>query len=279
VVNSRLSSTLITDSGSGYTSAPTVTISAPTLSLSNFTATATAIIDSMDGIGSYNITNAGSFYLSVPTVTIGAPTGGVDSFKASALAVMNNADSNNSVSHLLILDSGSGYETLPIITIDSSTGSGINFQAKAVAVRNTLTRKLLRVDIINQGKYYDSNVAPLVTIAAPKDVKFEIGEKIKHKLPNTTLHGEISAWKQDSNKLSIIHVGADDGKYHEFVAQNDSDIVGLTNGSKVGIISVTETNKISNNEQNDDFAATSTNVLLDFLDFSETNPFGDPGDT
>ena len=279
MVNSRLSSAVITDSGSGYTSVPTVTISSPTLSLSNFTATATAVVDSTGQIGSYNMTNAGSFYLSVPTVTVGASTGGADSFKASALAVMDNVDSNHSVSRILILDSGSGYETLPTIIIDSSAGTGANFQAKAVGVRNTLTRKLLRVDIINQGKYYDSNIVPGVTIAAPRDVKFDIGEKITHKLPNTTLHGEISAWKQDSNKLSIIHVGADDGTYHEFIAQNDSDIVGLTNGSKVGIVSVIETNKISNNEQNDDFAATSTNVLLDFLDFSETNPFGDPGDT
>ena len=37
---------------------------------------------------------------------------------------------------------------------------------------------------------------------------------------------------------------------------------------------IAEVNKLSANEQNDDFDTTATD--MSFLDFSETNPFGDP---
>ena len=63
----------VTNGGTGYTTAPAVTISAP---FSGFTtATATATI-SGGAVTAINIVNAGSGYLTVPTVTIAAPTPG-----------------------------------------------------------------------------------------------------------------------------------------------------------------------------------------------------------
>lgn len=54
--------------GSGYTSTPTVTISAPDI-VTGTTATATANVVG-NAVTSYTITNAGSGYLNVPTITV-----------------------------------------------------------------------------------------------------------------------------------------------------------------------------------------------------------------
>lgn len=83
------------------------------------------------------------------------------------------------------------------------------------------------------------------------------------------MSGEISRWADSDLQLHLIHVGADDGTYHTFVSgrtiQESADNVVL-------VSAVTENNQISRNEQNDDFAT----EAYDFLDFSESNPFGDP---
>lgn len=82
-----------------------------------------------------------------------------------------------------------------------------------------------------------------------------------------TMQGEISKWSDSDNKIHLIHAGADDGKFHTFVTGGT-----LTIGdSDFTILATSEDNQISSNEQNDDFSTES----LDFLDFTEDNPFGD----
>ena len=66
----------VTYAGTGYTSAPKITISAPTLGgVSNVTATATAAVDKASGGISITLVDAGSGYdsLNPPTITIDAP--------------------------------------------------------------------------------------------------------------------------------------------------------------------------------------------------------------
>jgi len=72
VIAGSVGSVSISSGGSGYTTAPTVTFSAPA---SGTTATGTAVI-SGGVVTSVTITNAGSGYTSVPTVTFSAPTTG-----------------------------------------------------------------------------------------------------------------------------------------------------------------------------------------------------------
>lgn len=108
---------------------------------------------------------------------------------------------------------------------------------------------------------------------------FTIGETVNQTLSTgVIMSGEVSAWSDSDNVLKLIHIGADDGNYHEFVSgrvvvgTTDLDLAGLKANALVN--SVTEDNQISQNEQNDDFSTISD----DFLDFSESNPFGDPED-
>jgi hypothetical protein len=84
--------------------------------------------------------------------------------------------------------------------------------------------------------------------------------------------GEVSRWSDSDQNLHLIHIGANDGKYHEFVTSRPITISGDSRAdSDITILTITENNKISNNEQNNDFSDLSD----DFLDFTEDNPFGD----
>jgi len=97
----------------------------------------------------------------------------------------------------------------------------------------------------------------------------KIGNTVTQTLDDgTILTGEVSKWSDSDATLHVIHFGASDGNYHEFIASNGVTI----NDSDFTIETVAEENKISQNEQNDDFSTISDG----FIDFTENNPFGDP---
>ncbi|MDE2104408.1 MAG: hypothetical protein KGL39_44630, partial [Patescibacteria group bacterium] len=75
-------SVIITNGGSGYTTVPTVTFSAPT---SGTTATGTAVIQN-GAVVSVTITNPGNGYTAAPTVTFSAPTSGTTATGTANLA-------------------------------------------------------------------------------------------------------------------------------------------------------------------------------------------------
>ena len=98
---------------------------------------------------------------------------------------------------------------------------------------------------------------------------FEVGERVEQTLGDgTILSAEVSQWVSDTNTLSVVHLGGNDGKFH--LPSTGRTITGQESNASGTISSFTEDNQLHGNEQNDDFAG------LDFIDFSETNPFGDP---
>ena len=106
---------------------------------------------------------------------------------------------------------------------------------------------------------------------------FTVGETVNQTLSSgVIMTGEVAAFSDSDNVLKLIHIGADDGNYHEFVANRF--VVGTTSLDLSGTLAtatvstVAEDNQISQNEQNTDFST----IGADFLDFSENNPFGDP---
>ena len=106
---------------------------------------------------------------------------------------------------------------------------------------------------------------------------FTIGETINQTLSSgVIMSGEVAGFSDSDNVLKLIHIGANDGKYHEFVSGRQvigtTDITISGDKSIATVSSVSEDNQISQNEQNSDFS----NIIDDFLDFSEGNPFGDP---
>ena len=106
---------------------------------------------------------------------------------------------------------------------------------------------------------------------------FEQGDIVTQTLASgVTMSGEVAAFSDSDNILHLVHIGADDGKYHEFATSRllygpDETEFGRAQSFAL-VTAITETNNISANEQNDEF----DRADLDFLDFSESNPFGEP---
>jgi hypothetical protein len=139
--------------GSGYTSPPVVTITAPANNDMKV-ATATAAFNSTTKVvSSITLADGGFGYPTAPLVTLSAPTPAVT---ATATAVL----SAGTVASLTRTLDGSAYRTAPTITVAAPAASS---QATATAL---LTGKSVGVIEVNSpGGYYSS--APTVGIAAP----------------------------------------------------------------------------------------------------------------
>ena len=84
------------------------------------------------------------------------------------------------------------------------------------------------------------------------------------------ISGEIVDYNDSDNVISIAHIGADDGNYHEFTTLK---IRSLDSAGGTLVRTVTTINEKLNDpgSQNEDFADQADS----FVDFSEVNPFGD----
>ena len=113
---------------------------------------------------------------------------------------------------------------------------------------------------------------------------WSVGETVNQTLSSgVIMSGEVLAFYDSDNTMQLIHVGADDGNYHTFVT--GTEIVGTVDRDSAGalidpiysratVTAVTEDNQLAENEKNTYYDTTETD--LGFLDFSESNPFGDP---
>jgi hypothetical protein len=158
---------IITDGGTGYTSAPTVGI------VGGGGSDATAVAEVYDGkISKVTITNPGFGYSALPTVTFTGDGSGeiveavltdvVDSlsfdslgrgYTAPPIAVVNGSVG---IADIIINDSGEGFTTTPTITISGGGGNGCT----AVA---TVADSVRSIIVTNQGSGYTS--APTVAFS------------------------------------------------------------------------------------------------------------------
>ena len=100
---------------------------------------------------------------------------------------------------------------------------------------------------------------------------FTVGESIVQNFATYDMRGEVTDWSDSDKVLQLAHVGATDGKFHTFTTT--VQVVGQTSGAVATPTLVQELQEIQQSAQNvffDDFES-------DFLDFSESNPFGDIG--
>jgi len=107
---------------------------------------------------------------------------------------------------------------------------------------------------------------------------FTLGETVNQTFSSgIVMSGEVSRWSDSDLILGVINAGANDGLYHTFVSGRsivgtiDLDPTAAERFALSNVVSVAENNQLSNTEQNTYF-----DTLTDFLDFSESNPFGDP---
>lgn len=184
----------IVNGGSNYTTAPVVTISAPSTP-NGVQATAVASITAGTGsVDAINITNIGDHYTSVPVVTIGAPnlsTGAqanaaatIQSGNVVAISITNGGAgytsppsvtitgggganaaatsqiSTGSVNAIFLTNAGSGYTSPPTVTLTGGGGSG----ASALAELVTFATGTVQVAVINGGSGYTNSANITLTI-------------------------------------------------------------------------------------------------------------------
>ena len=101
---------------------------------------------------------------------------------------------------------------------------------------------------------------------------FTVGENITQTFANgTILTGEVAHWSDSDNIMHLVNFGANDGAFHLPVVGRQ--VIGTTSGNITTTTAVSEEIVESKNEQNTTFETSSS--VMSFLDFSETNPFGD----
>ena len=176
---------------------------------------------------------------------------------AQATATLNSGQ----LATVSITDSGNNYFFAPTVTIIDSSGVG----AAIAATIDSNNGKVNGLTITNPGTGY---INPTIRFTDPQQTVFEVGETVTSPSGDTTMRGEVVKYSDSDDKLHIIHAGADDGKYHTFTV--GKKVVGLKSNAGGVITLVVEDNQLSQNEQNEDFS-----TGADFIDFSETNPFGD----
>jgi len=99
---------------------------------------------------------------------------------------------------------------------------------------------------------------------------YTVGENVSQDFTDYQIEGEVTYWNYETRSLKIAHTGSTDGKYRLWAT--DRPIVG-SNASLTPVSSdegINEIQPLSQNKVFDDFAN-------DFVDFSESNPFGDLG--
>ena len=246
--------------GSGYTSAPRVSIS--TAPVGGMTATAVAIMTSRSvnqklSIDRILITNPGFGYIEPPIVTIsgGGGSGGI------ATAVINTG-----VLGIVGLSSGGvGYTTTPQVTIQRTfipSSSGIssnirNAQAEAVVNSNGV---VVEVRYSNAGAGY--TFTPTIEFTNPTATTFgdyDYNEVVTGSRTGTT--GYVKSWDYANRilKLSVV-----DGTFAKGEA----------------IIGVGASYKVSTIQTNEFLDAYAENIEIEMaadniLDFSQKNPFGE----
>lgn len=140
----------MTNVGSGYTSAPSVSFSAPN-ETGGVQATGTAIIQANTVIG-INITETGSGYTSPPTITFSGGGG------SNASAVCSTLTFATGTVSCIVQSGGTGYTSSFNVTF--SGGGGSNAAAKAIVSGGAVTKVIMT----NNGSGYTS--APTANLSA-----------------------------------------------------------------------------------------------------------------
>jgi Tfp pilus assembly protein PilV len=138
----RLSSITLTNAGSGYTAAPTITVTGGVGSTSYPTATATLGFP----VASLTLTNGGSGYLTAPTVSFTATTG---SGATATAAVVETSSTTYALQSVKVTAGGTGYTSAPTVTFTATTGSGAQGMANITANATVTTYPVQSVNICN----------------------------------------------------------------------------------------------------------------------------------
>lgn len=124
------------------------------------------------------------------------------------------------------------------------------------------------VEAIDQVEAEHAFQYELVMEQGTEEQYYTPGEIVRQVFDDFNLEGEVTSFNSETRILKIAHTGADDGKYHEWAT--DRAVIGA-NAQLIPVSEEEGVNEIDRLDQKEVF----DNFAEDFLDFSESNPFGD----
>jgi len=249
---------LIND-GSGYLSAPIVSITA--IAPFGINATAVAIMTSRFGqtgssIDKILVINPGIGYTIAPTVSIisSSGSGGI------ATAII----SSGSLGPINLIDGGVGYSTAPIVAISTAPVGGTNATAQAFINSSGIVTS---IRYTNAGAGYTQ--IPAVTISSPIGVStgnYIFNEIVRGVSTGTTAY--VNDWDYDTRILQVKTLNG------SFIRGESVVGMGTTSGGSNANYRILS---INTQDEYDDYADNIPieNEADEILDFSERNPFGD----
>ena len=253
----------LNNDGSGFSSAPLVSISTSPNTLSGSDATAVAFTTSRANITSVEkilITNAGFGYTEAPTITF---TGGGGIGVAATCSIKT---SGKGVLRYVVSDGGIGFGTVPTVTVSGGGGTGAVGLA-SIGINDTQGfNEVKNIFVINPGQNYTSE--PTVTISDPETLSgvgtYFFNEVVQGMRSGT--QARVKNWDYDTMILKVSNVGIGTTTTGFFPGE---DVKGLESGA---IFSVSVFSDDTTDKYNEGDIFESEADLL--IDFSESNPFG-----
>ncbi len=264
VINTgSISEIFLNNDGSGFSSAPLVSISTSPNTLSGSDATAVAFTTSRANVTSVEkilITNAGFGYTEAPTITF---TGGGGTGAAATCSINT---SSNGVVRYIVSDGGIGFGTAPTVTISGGGGTGAVGLA-SIGMNNTQGfNEVKNIFVTNSGQNYTST--PTVTISDPETISgagnYYFNEVVQGMRSGT--QARVKNWDKDTGILKVGNVGIGTTTTSFFPGE---DVKGLESGA-VYTVSVFSDDTTDKYNEGDIFESEADLII----DFSESNPFG-----
>jgi len=259
IVNGGVRFVNVTRRGEGYTSIPTVAISSAPSGGITATGIATMISGLVDCDGttsskvqSVYITNPGLGYTVAPGIVF---IGGGGSGAAATTGI-----GNSMVGVVTVTSGGSGYYTAPTVSFSSPVGLGTT--ATGVSVINS-SGSVSAIYITNAGSGY--TVAPTVTVSNPPSSGS--GDFIDNEIVTGSTSGTTAKVKSWNSVTSVLTVSIVSG---EFTA--GESLVGAESGATHSLRVIQTDNLVDPYADNDNIEFEADQIL----DFSESNPFGNP---
>ena len=257
----------LNNDGSGFTSAPVVSISTSPSGSIGDNATAVAFTTERAGVRSIEkilMTNAGANYTTPPIITFSGGGG------TGAAATCSIETSTQGIVKFIITDNGIGFGTAPTVTISNPAAGTAADRAVGIASIGPSGgfNQLNSIFVQNAGRGYTTN--PTITISNPETIS-GIGTYIFNEIVQGMRSGaqaRVKNWDKDTGVLSISNISIG-GTISGFFA--GEDIKGLTSGALFSVSSFNTDDSTDKYNEGDIFETEADSIL----DFTESNPFGD----
>jgi plastocyanin len=161
--------------------------------------------------------------------------------------------------------------TVPSSAFDSNSNTAIlrHFEGEEATLDVTVSNGSISAVTVSDGGLHYTTAPTLSVDNTTAGGNYLIGETVTQTNADYSIKGEVTRWSDSDRILQLAHVGSTDGTFRTI--SSGAPVIGASSDAEWIPKLVEDLQEIQNTAQNkvfDDFEG-------DFLDFSESNPFGD----